>query len=198
MNLLDTEMLPKLAPWFRYFMIVSFALIVAAEFVQFDSGETAALWWHLKHGVRDRCCGVEVRVPLMYFGGGEDTASITLISVPGYIRSRLLHSPHAIVHIGVNSTLFDEEHIRQATERWTALWTPKGYRLVGTKAIRVTGNSMTCSELFDALGPDYNVVCVGKDITAMFSGSPALLSEFYAVLEGASPTIEEMKRITKQ
>jgi hypothetical protein len=105
------------------------------------------------------------------------------------------------LHVYENSAVLDEEHVQQATERWIALWKPKGYRLVGTKAIRVAGNSMNCSELytehFGALGPDYNVVCIGKDITAMFSGSQALLSGFYALLEGARPTIEELSRTTK-
>jgi hypothetical protein len=45
--------------------------------------------------------------------------------------------------------------------------------------------------------PDYTVWCTGQDITANFSGSPALLGEFYAILQGATPAVDPIQ-ISKQ
>ncbi len=185
----------------KYSLIISLVLFLAILLARFDLGESFALWSHIRYGFRGHCCGIEVKVPLRYWATEERPDSLSLHNTPGYLRFRLFHSPHASILVSKHSTPFDEGQVRQATERLIVLWTRQGYRLVGTKAIQVTGYSMNCAELytehFSIFGPDYNVWCTEKDITAEFSGSPALLGEFYTVLEGATPTIE-VSQITKQ
>ena len=181
----------------KYCLIAFVVLFLMITLIQLDMGETVALGWHLRHGFNERCCGVEVAVPLKYIGGSGLPLSLSLNAVPGYLRARLLHAPHAMILITSNPRPLDEEHARQASERWILSWTRNGYHLVGTKAIQVAGSFMNCSELytesFRTFGPDYNVWCTGENITASFSGSPALLTEFYSLMERARPTIEEIR-----
>ena len=181
-------------------LIALLVVFLMIEAVQYDLGDSVALWSHLRHGFRGQCCGIEVKAPLRYWAQRGRPDDLSLFSTPGYLRTRLFHSPHAIILISSISPPLDEEHMRQASERYAALWARTGYRPVGAKTIQVAGHPMACVELytehFNIFGPDYDVWCTGQDIRASFSGSPALLSEFYNILEEATPTIE-LNRTTK-
>ena len=182
----------KIAKSTRYVVIVSLFVIVIAELVQLNLGETVAIYWHLGHGFSERCCGVDITVPLMYFGGKEDNESLSLITTPGYLRSLVLHSPHAMIRIAKNSTDLDEEHIRLSTDRVIRMWGHSGYRLRGTRTIQVAGSPLTCSELYlerlGAVGPGDQVLCIGRGRYAYFSGSPGLRDEFYSIVRTAKVT----------
>lgn len=178
----------------KYWLVGLLVLFLVITFVQFDMGETQALEWHLRHGFKDRCCGVEVRVPLKYTGGDGLPWSLALNTSPGYLRSRLWHAPHGMILIMRNPRPFDAEQVRKSAD-----WLSRRYRLIGTKTIHVAGISLNCSE-FDvgnlgAFGPEDQVMChsVGQTTSAAFYGSPALLSEFYAILEGATPTVDPIQ-----
>jgi hypothetical protein len=174
---------------FRHLLVVSFGVLLVIEFMRLNFGEAEAIYWHLRHGSSERCCGAEVRVPLMYFGVEGDKESIFLISAPGYFRSRLFHSPSAMLGISQNSTALDEEHLQQSSERLINAWGKRGYQLLGTRTIQIAGSSLKCWEFhlehLDAFGPNDQVFCMGHDKFAHFSGSPVLRDEFYSIVRTA-------------
>lgn len=179
----------------RCTIVVSLALFLLVELVDRDLPETDALWWHLRHGFKARCCGIEVRVPLMYsveVYPSEYPRSVTLVNTPGYFRWRWFHSPHGIISLSETMGHYNSEQLRQGRDLIVTLWGRSGYRLVRTRQIRVAGQPLECSELFkehlDIFGPEYQVWCLGDGPRVSFEGSPALLDHFYSIVKGTRLT----------
>lgn len=186
----------KLSRGCKYAIVALLPVFLLAELVDRDLPETMALWWHLTHGFRARCCGVEVRVPLGY-SGEESPNSLDLMNLPGYFRWRLARSPGAMVLLSESpSGPRDEAQVQRAKERYVAACRRQGYVLVRTHTTQVAGKPLECWELytdhFDVVGPQYEVMCIGRgnNLNALFNGSPTLLTEFYSILETAKPVAQ--------
>jgi hypothetical protein len=176
----------------KYAIVVLLALLLLVELVDRNLPETMAFWWHLRHGFKVQCCGIQVRVPLMYFADvypPEYPRSVSLVSMPGYLRWRWFHSPHATISLFEAKSHYNAEQLQQGKELIITSWSRGGYRLVQTRQIEVAGQPLECSELFtehlDVLGANYVVWCMGNGPSVSFEGSPALLNDFYSIVEGA-------------
>ena len=187
----------KVSTRWKYAMLVLLALLLSVELEGRLLPETTALWWHLRHGFKARCCGVEVRVPLMYSAvvyPPEYPRSVTLVNTPGYFRWRFLRSPHAVISLSEATNHYNPEQLRHGRELIVATWGRNGYRRVKTRQIHVVGQTLECTELLrehlGVFGPDYQVWCMGEGPSVSFAGSPALLDDFYSIVEGARSTAQ--------
>ena len=181
----------KISKLGKYTLIVSLTLLLAAELVDSNLPETAALWWHLGHGFKAQCCGVQLRVPLRYWVI-DDPRSLLLFGGIGYIRWKLFRSAISGIHLYAQDGNQDQARTRKATEILIASYELSGNKLVGSKTIQVGGVSLECTELyidhFDVFGSQNTVFCFGNGLSISFEGSPALLNEFYSIVQGAEAT----------
>ncbi len=172
---------------------VALLLLLAVEAADRNIGDMAALEWHLTHGFRAGCCGLEISVPLKY-SVSEDRRSVALFDAPGFFRGRLFHLPHSMIIIQSSSGRYDQETTRQARERLLDLYGRQGYRLMSTPAIEVAGKTLECSELYAErdlnFGPYYQVWCWGDGPAVSFEGQPTLLAEFYSIVRAARPVTQ--------
>jgi len=175
----------------KHTLIAALSRILAAEFVQLNTPEAAALLWHLRHGSRTQCCGVQSHVPLRYFVL-DNPRSLSLLGTPSYIRWKLFHSPISTISLYAQAGNYDEAQVRQGRKRLIASCEHLGNRLVGSKIIQVAGKPLECSELyidhFGVFGSHNTVFGMGNGLSVLFEGSPALLNEFYSMAQGAHAT----------
>jgi hypothetical protein len=180
----------KISKTCRRILYVSLILVLAAKFVDTFLPETMALAWHVRHGFKARCCGIEIHVPLRYFAS-EDRDSIMLFSTPGYVRSRLSQPRYAILSLSKSLTAHSEQDVETGMARAAASFAKSGYRLVQRRTVAVAENPLQCWELYtdhsEPLGANFEVFCVGRgnELAANFTGSPSMLGEFYSTLESA-------------
>jgi len=172
-------------------LVTCLICLLAVKLVDVFLPETMAFAWHLRHGFKERCCGVEVHVPMLYMGG-ENHFSVSLFNTPSYVRARLFHSPHAIMLLFESPRVHtdqDDKNSEIGMARATAMYERSGYRLVQKKIARVADKQLECweyyTEHFEHFGPQFEVMCHGRgnDLAATFTGSPSTLGEFYSTLE---------------
>ncbi len=175
----------------KYTLIALLLLLLTIRLADLDFPETVALSWHLRHGFKAQCCGVQFDVPLRY-SVLEEPRSLSLFGGVGYARSKLFHSPISTISVDAQGGDYDQSHTNEGRERLIAAYERDGNKLVGSKTIQVAGKPFDCSELHsahsDVFGPQNTVFCSGKGTLILFSGSPALLNEFYSILQGAKAT----------
>jgi hypothetical protein len=175
----------------KYALVASFSLVLLAELADLNLPETMALSWHLRHGFKAQCCGVQFDVPLRY-SVLEEPRSLSLFGGVGHVRFKLFHSPISTISVDAQDDDYDQSHTNEGRKRLIAAYERAGNRLVGSKTIQVAGKPFECSELYidhsDVFGPQNTVFCSGKGTLILFSGSPALLNEFYSILQGAKAT----------
>ena len=175
----------------KYLLIAALLPLVGAKFADLNLPESVALWWHLRHGFKAQCCGVQIRVPLRY-SVIEEPRSLSLFGGVGYARYKLFHSPTSSINVDAQDGDYDQSHTNEGRDRIIAAYERAGNRLLGSKTIQVAGKHFECSELyidhFDVFGPQNTVFCSGKGMLILFAGSPALLNEFYSIVQGAKAT----------
>ncbi len=183
----------------RWFLTICLIALLAVELIDAFLPETMALAWHVRHGFKVRCCGLEVPVPTRYLGG-EDYYSVSLFNNPGYVRSKFFQSPYGMMQLSELPSIQthqDDKNLEIGMARATAMYESSGYKLVHKRTTRIADNQMECwefyTEHFDRLGPQFKVMCHGRanDLAADFTGSPSMLKEFYSTLESTRPASRE-------
>lgn len=167
-------------------------ILILAVLVKIFLPETLTLAWHVRHGFKARCCGVEIHVPLPYLASG-DLNSIMLLDTPGYARSKLTRPHYAIFSLSKSLVVHSNQDVEAGMARAVATFAKSGYRLTQRRTVTVAGNPLQCWELytehFELMGPQFEVLCVGEgnDLSANFAASPSMLAELYFTLESARP-----------
>ena len=152
--------------------------------------ESAAIGWHLRHGMHVDGAGVRVRVPLL-FEAIASADSITLSTTPGKARTRLFHSPSALIILsdkkpvaGSDAPLPNADMLARTREQHEHL----GSKLTAQRDIRLGNDKLTCLQFEGGefiLGVDVWCAPEKGGPLVSFGGSPQLVNEFYNLLQSA-------------
>jgi hypothetical protein len=189
----------RLKPYF-YIVGVGVALLLLWNEVNRNWFDLQALRWHVKHGSKVRCCGIEMDVPLKY--SQDDVGwGISLANMPGHFRSFYFHSPFSLISVNPRQHAqrsYTESEKQEGMDRLIALQERYGFKFVTSSAIEVAGTHLQCYEFscpsplgpkYDQiLGPQLKVTCLGDEFNVSFLGGSALRDEFYSMVKTARAT----------
>jgi len=157
-----------------------------------------ALRWHLQHGFKTGCCGIEVEVPLKYRRDYYSLWGIYLSNMPGRWRKTYLNAADSMVSIMPSRRPpgpDDDLQVEKAKQRFISFGEDRGCKHTADRIIELATRRMECYEfscvsLFgfnhqNFPGPRSPVWCFGNGWAATFDGSERLRGEFYSMMKTA-------------
>jgi hypothetical protein len=163
--------------------------------VYLNRSDLLALQWHLGHGFRTSCCGLQTEVPLKYRPDDNGQWGIYLSNMPGRFRSTYLGSGFSMVSIfPVRRTgTSAQDHLEEGIGRIVSFKGKHGCSQTGVLSIPAAATEFKCYEFecssiigiaHQNLFGRFEALCFGDQLRASFFGADKEeKADFYAVLK---------------
>lgn len=188
------RVLKRLKP---YLYILGALICVGATWSEViaNGSDVLALGWHLRHGFKTSCCGMQISVPLTYRPNEDGEWGIFLSDMPGRFRSMYFGSALSMISIVPTrgSETLQQGQLEKGMRQTVSILKPQGCTQGGVNTIQAAGTQVQCYdfECPSVLGFDHRNLfarseaeCFGDGIRASFAGgNKEQRTEFYAILK---------------
>jgi hypothetical protein len=160
-----------------------------------NGSDLLALHWHLKHGFKTSCCGLQIEVPLKYRPDEGGQWGIFLSDMPGRFRSMYFGASLSMISIipTRRTETLEQGQVEKDIWRHVSFQKDQGCTQGGVNTIQTAGTHVQCYdfECPSILGFEHRNLfaraeaeCFGDGFRASFvGGSKEQRAEFYGVLK---------------
>jgi hypothetical protein len=159
--------------------------------------ESAAIFWHQRHGDFVDADDVRLHVPSAYVADGGRRGAILIVE-PGLFA--ISWYPRGMQRVGKMEFWFQDKNAllkpvwgQRIREYMGSIFMARNFHHVADRAYSLAGRDGICSEysitsgVFD-FGTRFNIVCTfGEDGYAEFEGTSPSAADFYKIIESAQP-----------